>query len=110
MPPNPPTLESTRGVHKSGIEPADRPALLSGFILYPEALHDHVEELAHLNIADRGCAALRDQLVQIAMSGQHLDRDGLKTILAAASGGHAMSGAVRCVFPSPRQAAIRRSR
>ena len=39
-------------------------ALLRGFILYPEALHDHVEELAHLTIADRGCALLRDQLTR----------------------------------------------
>ncbi|HEY5459406.1 MAG TPA: hypothetical protein VIJ81_08060, partial [Sphingomicrobium sp.] len=45
------------------------------------------EELAHLKIADRGCASLRDQLVQIAMSGQHLDRDGLKTILEAQAAG-----------------------
>ena len=86
-PPNPPTLESTRGVHRGGIEPPIARALLSGFILYPEALHDHVEELAHLKIADRGCATLRDQLVQIAMSGQHLDRDGLKTILEAQAAG-----------------------
>ena len=98
-PPNPPTLESTRGVHRGGIEPPIARALLSGFILYPEALHDHVEELAHLKIADRGCASLRDQLVQIAMSGQHLDRDGLKTILEAqAAGSDVRRGAMRFSF------------
>ena len=99
VPPNPPAMESTRGVHKSGIEPAIARALLSGFILYPDALHDHIEELAHLKIADRGCAALRDQLVQIAMSGQHLDRDGLKTILGGqAAGTDVRRGAMRFSF------------
>ena len=38
-------------------------------------------------------------LVQIAMSGQHLDRDGLKTILAAkAAGGDVRRGAMRFSF------------
>ncbi len=100
VPPAPPTLESTRGVaHGSGVEPPIARALLHGFILYPEALHDHVEELAHLGIADRGCATLRDQLVQIAMSGQHLDRDGLQTILAdKAAGIDVRRGAMRFSF------------
>jgi DNA primase len=97
--PAPPTLESTRGVYKSGIEAPIARALLGGFLLYPEALHDHVEELAHLNIADRGCASLRDHLVQIAMSGQHLDREGLKTILGAeAAGIDVRRGAMRFSF------------
>jgi DNA primase len=99
VPPAPPTLETTRGVHRSGIEAPIARALLQGFILYPEALHDHVEELAHLRIADRGSAGLRDQLVQIAMSGQHLDRDGLQTILAdGAAGADVRRGAMRFSF------------
>jgi DNA primase len=98
-PPNPPTLESTRGVHRGGIEPPIARALLSGFILYPEALHDHIEELAHLRIADRGCASLRDELVQIAMSGEHLDRSGLETILGdRAAGSDVRRGAMRFSF------------
>ena len=99
VPPNPPTLETTRGVHRSGIEAPIARALLRGFILYPQALHDHVEELAHLSIADRNSASLRDQLVQIAMSGQHLDRDGLQTILAdRAAGADVRRGAMRFSF------------
>ena len=40
-----------------------------------------------------------DQLVQIAMSGQHLDRDGLKTILEAqAAGSDVRRGAMRFSF------------
>jgi DNA primase len=97
--PNPPPQEKTRGVHRSGIEAPIARALLSGFILFPEALHEHVEELAHLSIADRASASLRDQLVQIAMSGQHLDREGLKTILAAeAAGTDVRRGAMRFSF------------
>ena len=99
VPPAPPTLETTRGVHRSGIEAPIARALLRGFILYPQALHDHVEELAHLSIADRNAALLRDQLVQIAMSGQHLDRDGLQTILAdRAAGADVRRGAMRFSF------------
>ena len=99
VPPAPPTLESTRGVARSGVEGPIARALLSGFILYPEALHDHVEELAHLKIADRGCAVLRDNLVQIALSNQHLDREGLKTILGGqAAGTDVRRGAMRFSF------------
>ena len=99
VPPNPPTLETTRGVHRGGIEAPIARALLQGFILYPEALHDHVEELAHLPLADRNSASLRDQLVQIAMSAQHLDRDALQTILASrAAGADVRRGAMRFSF------------
>ena len=98
-PPSPPPQENTRGLARTGVEGPIAKALLSGFILYPQALHDHVEELAHLRIADRNCASLRDQLVQIAMSGQHLDRDGLKTILASqAAGIDVRRGAMRFSF------------
>ncbi|HET9335454.1 MAG TPA: toprim domain-containing protein, partial [Sphingomicrobium sp.] len=97
--PAPPTLEKTRNVAKTGVEAPIARALLSGFILFPEALHDHVEELAHLGIKDRGCADLRDQLVQIAMSGQHLDRAALETILAGkAAGSDVRRGAMRFSF------------
>ncbi|MFL6738679.1 MAG: DNA primase [Sphingomicrobium sp.] len=99
VPPPPPPQAATRDVHRSGIEAPVARALLQGFILYPEALHDHVEELAHLRIADQGSASLRDQLVQIAMSGQHLDRDALQTILAdRATGANVRRGAMRFSF------------
>ncbi|MGH6705260.1 MAG: DNA primase, partial [Sphingomicrobium sp.] len=98
-PPSPPPQENTRGLARSGVEGPIAKALMRGFILYPQALHDHIEELAHLRIADRNCASLRDQLVQIAMSGQHLDRDGLKTILASqAAGIDVRRGAMRFSF------------
>ena len=93
------TTASTRSVGSVGVEGPMAKALLRGFILYPEALHDHVEELAHLRIADKGSASLRDQLVQIAMAGQHLDRDALQTILAdRAAGADVRRGAMRFSF------------
>jgi DNA primase len=82
-----PTLESTRAVARTGVEAPLAKALLNGFTLYPDALHDHVEELAHLPIADRRCAGYRDRLVEIAMSGQSLDREALATILAGVAAG-----------------------
>ena len=98
-PPSPPTLERTRSVAKTGVEAPIARALLSGFILFPEALHDHFEELAHLRITDRGSASLRDQLVQIAMTGQHLDREGLEAILGTqAASSNVRRGAMRFSF------------
>jgi DNA primase len=100
VPPDPPTLDATRGIARGGgVEAPIARALLQGFILYPDALHDHLEELAHLAIADRRSADLRDQLVQIAMSGEHLDRSALQTILAArAAGADVRRGAMRFSF------------
>jgi DNA primase len=99
VPPDPPTQDETRAVGTSGVAPPIARALLRGFILYPEALQDHVEELAHLPIGDRKCAGLRDELIQIAVSGQHLDREGLETILAGkAANVDVRRGAMRFTF------------
>jgi DNA primase len=94
-----PTLETTRNVAKTGVEPPIARALLRGFILYPEALRDHYEELVQLAIADRGAARLRDELVHAALTGEHLDRDALQTILAdKAAGVDVRRGAMRFSF------------
>jgi DNA primase len=94
-----PTLETTRNVAKTGVEPPIAKALLRGFILYPEALRDHYEELVQLAIADRGAARLRDELVHAALTGEHLDRDALQTILAdKAAGVDVRRGAMRFSF------------
>ena len=93
------TASTTRVVGAGGIDGPMARALLRGFILYPDALHDHLEELAHLSIVDRNCAKLRDQLLQIATSGQHLDRQGLETILAdKVAGVDVRRGAMRFSF------------
>jgi DNA primase len=98
-PPDPPALETTKAVARSGVEPPIAKALLRGFILYPQALHDHSEALVGLTIADRPTAALRDELVQLAVSSPHLDRDAVQTILAdKAAGVDVRRGAMRFSF------------
>ncbi len=98
-PPPSPTLETTRGIARGGVETPIARALLQGFILYPDALHDHLEELAHLAISDRSSAELRDELVKIATSGEHLDRTALQTILAGkAANVDVRRGAMRFSF------------
>jgi DNA primase len=93
------TTAGTRSVGSAGVEAPIARALLQGFILYPQALHEHLEELAHLAIADKRSAGLRDQLVQIAMAGQHLDRETLQTILAdRTAGADVRRGAMRFSF------------
>ena len=82
VPPAPPASKAARAIGTSGIDNATSSALLAGFLLYPEAVHEHVEALAHLALPDRGHASLRDKLIDLAMSGAALDRDGLATILA----------------------------
>jgi len=54
-----------------------------GHALYPDAIGDHVESFAHLPIADRAAAKLRDRMVDLTMQGQTLDREGIATILGA---------------------------
>lgn len=83
-PPPPPASDTARRIARSGIDTATARALVVGFALYPEALHAHLEQLAHLPIADRALSALRDRIVDSGLSGQMLDRQGLATILAAA--------------------------
>ena len=83
-PPPPPASDTARRIARSGIDTATARALVVGFALYPEALAAHLEQLAHLPIADRALSGLRDRIVDAGLSGQMLDRQGLATILEAA--------------------------
>ena len=99
-PPTPPASQAARAIGSTGIDRATSSALLAGFLLYPEAVSEHVEALAHLALPDRTHASLRDKLIDLAMSGAALDRDGLATILAAegAAGGKAGGSAMGFSF------------
>lgn len=57
-------------------------ALLGGLLRYPQALARHQDALARLAIADRTDAALRDAMLDAAISHQGLDTEGLLAILA----------------------------
>ncbi|RST32205.1 DNA primase [Sphingomonas ginkgonis] len=83
VPPEPPTLAQTRVIGQRGLQDETLRAVLLGFTLFPAALADHSEALAHLMIADPGQARWRDRLVDAAMDGTLLDREGLRTILEA---------------------------
>jgi DNA primase len=94
-PPQPPASDTARRIARSGIDTATARALVVGFAYYPEALPTHVEQLAHLPIADRGLASLRDRIVDAALAGQALDRQRLATILETAGASAALEKARR---------------
>ena len=83
QPPAPPASAAARAIGAGGIDRATARALVLGHALYPDAISDHVESLAHLPLTDRAAAALRDRMVDLTMQGQTLDREGIVTILAA---------------------------
>jgi DNA primase len=76
-------LGSTREVGQIGLEPAMAAAMIAGCIRYPQAMHDHVEQIAMFVIADAGLRRLRDFLVDCALGEPSLDSDALQTTLAA---------------------------
>ncbi|HEX6741091.1 MAG TPA: DNA primase [Sphingomicrobium sp.] len=80
-PPEPPVGARARAIAQSGIDAPTARALILGFAYFPEELPAHCEQLAHLPIADRSTARLRDELVNAAFSGAALDREGVMTIL-----------------------------
>jgi DNA primase len=84
VPPPPPPGDEMKRIGRRDMDSQTATALLVGFALYPQALHDHVEQLAHLPIADRPLAALRDRIVDAALAESALDRQKLATILASA--------------------------
>jgi DNA primase len=73
---------ATRAIGLAGIDPTTARALVLGHALYPDAISDHVETLAALPLQDRSAAKVRDRMVDLIMSGQMLDREGITTILA----------------------------
>jgi len=83
VPPPPPASAAARAIGASGVSPREARAVVFGHALYPDAIGDHVEALASLPIADKAAAKLRDRMVDLTMSGQMLDRQGIATILAS---------------------------
>ncbi|MEO6359275.1 MAG: DNA primase, partial [Sphingomicrobium sp.] len=75
VPPILPPGSTARSIGSSGIDPQTARALMIGFVNFPDALADHAEQLAQLDVADAGIARVRDALVDSAFSGAKLDRD-----------------------------------
>jgi len=88
-PPDPPVGAKARAIAASGIDAPTARALILGFAYFPEEISAHCEQLAHIPIADKSTAKLRDELVNAAFSGAALDRTSVMTILGVdgASGG-----------------------
>ena len=91
VPPAPPVGAKARAIAASGIDAPTARALILGFANFPEELATHCGQLAHLEIADKSTAKLRDELVNAAYSGAALDRESVRTILGidGAAGGTA---------------------
>ena len=89
VPPEPPVGDEARAIAAHGIDAPTARALILGFAYFPEELPAHCEQLAHLPIADRSTAKMRDELVNAAFSGAALDRESVNTILSGdgAAGG-----------------------
>jgi len=89
--PERPPGDVMKQIGRRGIDARHARALIEGFVLFPEELPAHCEQLASLLIADKPTAQMRDQLVNAAFSGAALDREGVATILGndEAGGGKA---------------------
>ncbi len=78
-----PTSEEAKAVGRSGLDPQLGRAVLQGLLRFPEQIGEHAEAIAALHFAERDAAALRDILLESAMTNAELDRERLATILAA---------------------------
>ncbi|CAN5251538.1 hypothetical protein BH24PSE1_BH24PSE1_08670 [soil metagenome] len=85
-PPEQPPGDAMKRIGSKGIDSQTAAALIVGFAHYPQAIAAHLEQLAHLAIADRALSTVRDRLVDAALSGQPLDRQELVTILQPSGG------------------------
>jgi DNA primase len=94
-PPETPPGDAMKRIGNRGIDSETAGALVVGFAYFPEALPTHIEQLAQLPIADRPLSSLRDRIVDAALSGQKLDRQGLLTILETAGSAAALEQARR---------------
>ena len=85
-PPPSPAGSGTRAIHAGGIDAPTARAVLTGLRLFPQALHDHCEAVAGLQLADTGLARVRDRMMD-ACHDRALDREGLHAILMQVDGG-----------------------
>ena len=101
VPPLPPASSAALSIARTGVGGPEVAAMLHGYALYPEAIVDHVEQLAVLPITDAGLARKRDKLVDAAFSGESLDRAKIATILAADGLGAPLRPAMGYSFTKP---------
>jgi DNA primase len=95
VPPEPPTSPVARTIGAAGIDPETSRAVLTGLALFPTAIAEHFSEVQRLPLGDRSLAQARDQLLEAALTGQALDRQGIATILRNAGGLALLGGSGR---------------
>ncbi len=81
--PSRPTSAEARSVGRTGLEGQLAHAILLGLARFPALIGEHAEAIDRLPISDPDAAALRDLLLEAALSHSALDCDTLNTILAA---------------------------
>ena len=78
-----PTSAEAKAVGRSGLDPQLALAVLQGLARYPEQIGFHADAIHELPLREPGAARLRDLMVEAALSEGRLDRESLRTILAA---------------------------
>jgi DNA primase len=86
VPPPRPTSADARSVGLTGLSPQLARAVLLGLIRFPDLIGEHGEAIAALRIAEPGISAMRDLLLESAMTNATLDPEALNTILAGRGG------------------------
>ena len=81
VPPPAPASQAARAIGQNGLSGPNVIALLDGFALFPSALHEHMQELAELPLANAEQARYRDTLLDVAIAEEELDRDIVITTL-----------------------------
>ena len=82
VPPPPPASQAARAIGAGGIGRDVARALVLGHALYPLAIDDHLQAFATIPIDDPAAERVRHRMVDLANTGQVLDRDTLATILS----------------------------
>lgn len=78
-----PVSESAKQVSRSGVDPKLVRAVLRGLVRYPALIGEHADALLKLPIVEEDAVAVREVLIEAAMTHAALDREALDTILAA---------------------------
>ncbi|MDB5682539.1 MAG: primase [Sphingomonas bacterium] len=83
-PPALPVSAAAQTVRSSGIVPILARAVLAGLVRHPQAIRDHADAIACMEVGDPRLLRLRDTLLNAAFAGGLLEPEALRTILAEA--------------------------
>ncbi len=78
-----PVSASAKQVSRAGVDPKLVRAVLRGLVRYPSLIGEHADALLKLPVVEEDAVAVRELLLEAAMTHAALDREALDTILAA---------------------------